>query len=111
MRTLRRRKDIDYLFAVGKRTSSTSATMVAAPSSDGSAAYLFIAGRKVGGPVERNRARRRLRAAMRSLSRRVAPGWWVALVAKPETVVVEFERLTQELETGLRRLAVLCEEN
>lgn len=111
MRTLRRRKDIDYLFAVGKRASSKSATMVAAPSPDGTSGYLFIAGRKVGGPVERNRARRRLRAAMSRLTGRAAPGWWVALIAKPETAVVEFAKLTQELETGLIRLGVLREEN
>lgn len=111
VRTLRRRKDIDYLFAVGKRIGGTSATVVAAPSPDGTSGYLFIAGRKAGGPVERNRGRRRLRAAIGRLAGRVTPGWWVAVIAKAETATVEFAKLTQELEAGLKRLGVLCEEN
>ena len=107
LRTLRRQKDIAYLFAVGKRVKLGAATVVAAPSADGSPAYVFIAGRKAGGPVERNRARRRLRAVLGGLAEKVAPGWWIALIAQPEAARVDFATLSRELEAGLGRLGVL----
>ncbi|MCX7597333.1 MAG: ribonuclease P protein component [Armatimonadetes bacterium] len=107
LRTLRRRKEIDYLFAAGKRVSGTIATVVAAPSPDGTSGCLFVAGRKVGEPVKRNRARRRLRAAMRSVTDKLAPGWWVALIARPQAAMAEYMSLVSEVETALKRLGLL----
>ena len=46
----------------------------------------FVCGRKVGGAVERNRARRILREAWRSLAGTVRSGHDVVFVARPEIV-------------------------
>lgn len=48
----------------------------------GSGGVAFVAGRKVGGAVARNRARRILRAAWRELAPRVREGYDIALVAR-----------------------------
>lgn len=48
----------------------------------GSGNVAFIAGRRVGGAVVRNRARRILRAAWRELAPRVREGYDIALVAR-----------------------------
>lgn len=65
----------------------------------------FTASRKVGGAVERNRARRRLRAAVREIVPVLAaPGHDIVVIARAQTLSRGFDDLRQDLETGLRRL-------
>ena len=65
----------------------------------------LTASRKVGGAVERNRARRRLRALARQfLPGHGAPGHDYVLVARRDTVTREWAGLVGDLETALRRL-------
>jgi ribonuclease P protein component len=64
----------------------------------------FTASKKVGGAVERNRARRRLReAARRVLPERAKPGYDLVLVARAATLVRPFAALLADLETALAR--------
>ena len=65
----------------------------------------FTASRKVGGAVERNRARRRLKAAAAALMPdHAAPGMDYVLVARAETVRRPYGGLLGDLEAALRRL-------
>jgi ribonuclease P protein component len=65
----------------------------------------LTASRKVGGAVERNRARRRLRALARQvLPSHGAPGHDYVLVARRATVSREWSGLVGDLETALKRL-------
>jgi len=65
----------------------------------------FTASRKVGGAVVRNRARRRLKAAVAALMPlHAAPGHDYVLVARGETARRPYVDLMTDLETGLRRL-------
>jgi ribonuclease P protein component len=65
----------------------------------------FTASRKVGGAVVRNRARRRLKAAVAALMPlHAAPGHDYVLVARGETARRPYADLMTDLETGLRRL-------
>jgi len=65
----------------------------------------FTASRKVGIAVERNRARRRLRAAAdRLLPEHAMPGQDYVVVARSETLKRPFGLLLGDLETALRRL-------
>jgi len=65
----------------------------------------FTASRKVGIAVERNRARRRLRAASdRILPTHAAKGRDYVLVARMATVRRPFAALVGDLETALKRL-------
>ena len=64
----------------------------------------FTASRKVGGAVERNRARRRLRAAAAAvMPRHATPGADYVLIARGATVNRPFAELMADLETALRR--------
>lgn len=66
----------------------------------------FTASRKVGGAVERNRARRRLRAlAAEILAAQGREGHDYVLVARRETVARSFTDLRQDLLRALRRVA------
>ena len=63
----------------------------------------FVAGRRVGGAVARNRARRILRAAWRQLGSRVQGGKDYALVARVSIRGAKTQDLVVEMEELLRR--------
>ncbi|MBI2237570.1 MAG: ribonuclease P protein component [Actinobacteria bacterium] len=70
---------VGRVLAEGKALHGARVVVFVAPGSGGVA---FVAGRKVGGAVARNRARRILRAAWRELAPRVREGYDIALVAR-----------------------------
>ncbi len=56
----------------------------------------------MGNAVERNRARRLLREAVRHLASYVPPGWDVVLVARRAILKVQAQRVQQTLKTMLQ---------
>ncbi len=67
----------------------------------------FTASRKVGMAVQRNRARRRLRAAVAAtMPLHAAAGHDYVLIARAETVRRPYAELVGDLETGLKRLGL-----
>jgi len=71
----------------------------------------FVAGRKVGDAVRRNRARRRLREAWRRLKSRVPdPGAWVVFVARKPCAEEAQTLVEQEMTTLLGRAGLLADE-
>ena len=70
----------------------------------------FTASRKVGIAVARNRARRRLRAAVAEIMPgHAAPDHDYVLVARAATLTRPYSALLEDLKTGLRRLGVFRE--
>lgn len=63
----------------------------------------FIAGKKVGGAVERNRARRLLREALRARLPRIKPGFDLVLIARAPIVQVKLDAVGKELDDLLLR--------
>ena len=64
----------------------------------------FTASRKVGNAVARNRARRRLRSVAREVLSHAEPGNDFVLIARPATVVRDYQALVTDLVAGLKRL-------
>ncbi len=73
----------------------------------GSGSVAFVAGRRVGGAVLRNRARRVLRAAWRELAPRVREGFDVALVARGTIRGAKTQDLVAEVDELLSRARVI----
>lgn len=66
----------------------------------------FTATKKIGGAVQRNRAKRRLREASRRLLPRFGrPGWDYVLIAREATLEVGWSRLLDDMESALISLA------
>lgn len=61
----------------------------------------------MGGAVRRNRAKRRLRAALHTLASRMAAGWDLILVARPGVNEANWPDLLVALEELLRRARVI----
>jgi ribonuclease P protein component len=70
---------------------------------EGPARVAVVAGRKLGGAVRRNRAKRRLRAAVDQ--RRLPDGLDFVLIARPEVVAAPFAALVTEVERVAARAA------
>jgi ribonuclease P protein component len=73
----------------------------------GSGNIAFVTGRRVGGAVVRNRARRVLRAAWRELEARAEPDADIVLVARPAIRGAKTQDLVAELNDLLTRARVL----
>lgn len=65
----------------------------------------FTVGRALGGAVVRNRLKRRLRQAVRSLP--LAPGWDLVLNARRGAAKADYHRLREALTGVMRRAGVL----
>lgn len=71
----------------------------------GSFRYGITASRKIGGAVERNRAKRRLRVLIREIFPAVAqPGTDYVFIARSEILKRDFAQMSRELEHGMKRL-------
>lgn len=64
----------------------------------------FTCSRKIGGAVERNRARRRLRAAADAVLRPGPAGWDLVLVGRAATLDRPFAALVEDLRIALARI-------
>jgi ribonuclease P protein component len=103
--TLTRRAD--FLACARARKWVTPGMIVQARETGGPAPRIgFTCSKKVGKAVQRNRAKRRLRAAAREvMPRRARPGWDYVLIGRAgATASRPFDRLVHDLETALDRL-------
>lgn len=105
--TLKNKEEIDRLFAKGRRVSNPALLVLAIRRSDGAAPgrVMFVAGKRLGNAVFRNRAKRVLREAAR---RAAAPwcGWDVALVARTPTTMTSPHKLDEQLLRALGSLGI-----
>lgn len=65
------------------------------------------AGRSVGGAVQRNKAKRLLREAMRPLLPQLIPGWDLILIARPALILSTLQEIRQALTSLLHRARIL----
>jgi len=91
----------------GGRPRSGSLVIAYVQVSDGPTRAGFVSGRGVGGAVERNRARRLLREAWRSVLPSVRPGLDVVLVARPEMRGVRLADVESDVRAVLRAGGVI----
>lgn len=107
MLTLKNKQDIDRLFAEGRRVSNPALLVLATRASGplGQGRVMFVAGKRLGGAVLRNRAKRALREAARR-SHGPWRGWDVALVARVPTPMAAPDALDAQLSRSLRLLGI-----
>ena len=65
------------------------------------------AGRSVGGAVQRNRAKRLLREAMRPLLLDLPPGWDLLLIARPALLAKSLQEIRQVLTSLLHHARII----
>lgn len=78
---LTRSTDLKRVRRYGKSFAHPLVVLVALPNEDNDLRFGFIAGRSLGKAVQRNRAKRLIREAVRSFQDEIRPGWdmvWIA---------------------------------
>ena len=95
------------MLSTGRRASGPRVILYVAPGEPGSRPA-FVAGRRIGGAVVRNRARRVLRAAWRNLAPLVPEDEHVVVVARGATPGAGAEELEAEMRGLLQDLGVLA---
>ena len=105
MRTLKAPSEIDALFRAGRRGSTDLILILSLPTPERrgpEGRVVFVAGKKLGGAVTRNRCKRVLRETVRR-----AGGPWigvdVAVVARKDTACASPDRLDAALVSALRK--------
>jgi ribonuclease P protein component len=101
---LRRPEHFKRVRREGRSWDSPLVVLNAAPSRRRGTRCGFVAGKRIGKAVERNRARRRLREAVRLSYDRIAPGWDLVFIIRSSALTtVEFSRIQALVEQLLRR--------
>jgi ribonuclease P protein component len=109
--TRRLKKRREFTFVRDGVTERRKSLVVQARARPGEAAGAhigegFTATKKVGGAVQRNRAKRRLReASRRLLASHGRPGWDYVFIAREATLDVGWSRLLDDMESALLSLA------
>jgi ribonuclease P protein component len=108
MRTLKAPSDIDALFKTGRRGSTDTLVVLSAatpPRRGPEGRVVFIAGKKMGGAVTRNRCKRVMREALRRAGG-PWPGTDIALMARLKVATASPTQIDAALAEALRRAGV-----
>lgn len=106
--SLRRSSDFDRVFRSGRRTRSGPITVIVASGPSDTTRLGLVVGRKVGGAVERNRVKRRLRHALRAA--KPPPGIDVVVIGSADVATAPFDRLVEGLRTAIQQGGGLTQE-
>ena len=101
--TLKRHKEFRYTYARGRSQSLSLFTLVYAKSRNETVRVGLSVSKRIGNAVQRNRAKRRMRAALTPFITHIAGGFNVIFVARQEVLTAPFEELSRQMETLLRR--------
>ena len=104
---LTRSTDFKRVRNAGKSYAHPLIVLVASPAAENSLKVGVTAGRSVGGAIQRNRAKRLLREAMRLLLPAIRPGWDLILIARKPLAVATYEQVQSTLSQLIRRANLL----
>lgn len=105
---LRRSCDVRRTYDEGASWAHPLLVLVARPNQLELTRLAFVAGRRTGNAVARNRAKRLMREAARALYPRFDPGWDMVLVARRRIVDVKMPEVRAALDTLARRAGIAC---
>jgi ribonuclease P protein component len=105
---LTRQADFDRVRSQGQAHGTSLFIVIAAQGATGAARIGVAAGKRLGGAVQRNRAKRLLREGVRPLYPSIAPGWDIILLARDPILEVKSTQVTAQLEQAFRKLKLIA---
>jgi ribonuclease P protein component len=91
--SLRQGSEFQRVWDNGKSWSHSLVILRACANGTESSRFGFVVGKKVGNAVERNRAKRLMREAVRHRLQDIAQGWDIVLIARRDADKVEFKAI------------------
>lgn len=101
-----RGSDIRRVLAGARPAATGRVAVYSLPNQDGARAA-FVCGRRIGSAADRNRARRVLREAWRSVQPRIGGGFDVVLVARPSIEGAKTQDVVEDLDRALAAAGVI----
>jgi ribonuclease P protein component len=105
---LHRTGDIQRVRRTGKSYAHPLLVLIAARSCEAGTRLAVTTGKRLGGAVERNRARRRIREAARPYFQKLPEGWDFLLVARKGAVSAPFRDLSEAVRSLFARAGAVC---
>jgi ribonuclease P protein component len=106
---LTRSTDFQRVRQCGKSYAHPLLVLVVLPNLEENSRFGVTAGRSVGKAVQRNRAKRRLRAAVRVCLPMLHSGWDIIFIARRPILDASFKQIQAAMSMLLRRADLLCE--
>lgn len=106
-KALKENKDFRRLYYRGKSEASSSLVTYVMKNRYGETRVGITTGKKIGGAVERNRARRVIRASFSDFEKNLSGNYDIVFVARTKTTQVKMQTVRAEMEVHLKKLGVL----
>jgi ribonuclease P protein component len=107
---LTRSTDIQRVRRVGKSYAHPLVVLVAAPKPQSALRIGIIGGSRVGNAVQRNRAKRQIRACLDQTLPQLKPGWDLLILARRPITQGKFSEIQAALHILFQRAGLLVEE-
>jgi ribonuclease P protein component len=91
----------------GKSYAHPLIILIASPNEHSNSRFGISASKAIGGAVSRNRAKRRIRAAIHSYLAAVKDGWDIILIARAPLLDAEWPQICEAVHTVLKRAYLL----
>lgn len=105
--SLKRHKEFRYTYRVGRSVGSHLFSLVWARNRTDSVKVGFSVSKKVGNSVQRNRAKRRLRACITPMLDSIRTGMNLIFIARREVLDVPFPEMQRQMADVLKRAGLL----
>jgi len=92
----------------GKSYAHPLIVLVAMPSEEDQIRFAVTAGKSLGNAVQRNRAKRLLREALRPLLPEVKPGWNVILISRQPLLAASLPEIRDAIKTLMKRAHLIA---
>ena len=106
-KTLKENKDFRRLYYQGKSQASSCVVTYVAKSRRNGVRIGITTSKKIGCAVERNRAKRVIRAAFSQLESRINGNWDIVFVARSKTPDVKMQQVLEQMEKHFKALGVI----
>lgn len=103
---IRSRREFNEIYAHGNNFTNSLVVLKFLANEKGYSRAAFSAGKKLGKAAERNRVRRLMREALRSLE--VKPGWDLLFISRSPAMNSNFHQIRSSIETVLDRAGILA---
>ena len=104
--TLRRRADFEAIARDGTARATPLLVLRSLRTNRAETRIGLSTPRTLGGSVQRNRVRRRLRELLRRRMKTIGPGWDLLLIARPAAGQATFAELGDAIDAALRRAEI-----